>query len=174
MMHPEPVPADACYMPKVSIILDRLRSAHNVGNIFRLAEATAASEIICCGYTAAPPHPKLEKTAMGADKLVPCRVFPTAFEAICALRAEGYAQILAVEAQKESTDAMDFEYRFPLALIFGNEALGVSQEALNAADAVVSLPMLGKKASVNVGNCAAVVLYAVNRQIRRMKGDKIG
>jgi len=61
--------------PKITIVLDHLRSAHNVGNIFRIAEAVNASEIICCGYTAAPPHPKLEKTAMGADKIVPCRIF---------------------------------------------------------------------------------------------------
>ena len=58
-------------------ILDRLRSAHNTGNIFRIAEAVGASEIIACGYTPAPPHPKLGKTAMGTDKMVPCRVFPT-------------------------------------------------------------------------------------------------
>ncbi|MBR3708558.1 MAG: TrmH family RNA methyltransferase, partial [Lentisphaeria bacterium] len=58
-------------LPKIVLVLDRLRSAHNVGNIFRIAEAIGAAEIICCGYTPAPPHPKLEKTAMGADQMVP-------------------------------------------------------------------------------------------------------
>lgn len=158
---------------QVSVILDRLRSAHNVGNIFRLAEAVAASEIICCGYTAAPPHPKLEKTAMGADKMVPCRVFNTAADAIDALRQEGYAQILAVEADNNSCDALDFNYSFPLAIVLGNEALGVSQEALEKVDGIVSLPMLGKKASINVGNCAAVVLYAIARKIKNNQGKNI-
>ncbi len=74
----------------IHIVLDRLRSAHNTGNIFRLAEAVGASGILACGYTPAPPHPKLAKTAMGADALVPCRSFPDAREAIRALRAEGY------------------------------------------------------------------------------------
>lgn len=159
--------------PRVSILLDRLRSAHNVGNIFRLAEAVAASEIICCGYTAAPPHPKLEKTAMGADKMVPCRIFETASAAIDSLRQEGYAQILAVEAETNSCDALDFDYQFPLAIVLGNEALGVSREALDKVDGIVSLPMLGQKASINVGNCAAVVLYAITRKIRMNQGKNI-
>ena len=142
-------------------ILDRLRSAHNTGNIFRIAEAVGAYEIIACGYTPAPPHPKLEKTAMGTDKLIPCRVFKTAADAICALRNEGYKMILAAEPGDDSDFAWSREYDFPLAIIFGNEALGVSQEALDMADGRVSLPMAGSKASINVGNAAAAIAYAV-------------
>ena len=151
---------------RISVVLDNLRSAHNVGNIFRLAEAVAASEIVCCGYTPAPPHPKLEKTAMGAEKLVPCRTFRTAREAIDSLHREGVS-VIAVETVPEASDACEFSYPFPLALVFGNEALGISPDALEAADGAVSLPMLGKKASVNVGNCAAVVLYAAARQFSK-------
>ncbi len=146
---------------KIAIVLDRLRSAHNTGNIFRIAEAIGASEIICCGYTPAPPHPKLEKTAMGADKMVPCRTFETSLDAVNALRAEGYAQILAVETLPDAVEAWDFEYKFPLAVILGNEALGISPETIPQVDGAVCLPMLGEKASINVGNCAAAVLYAV-------------
>ena len=72
--------------PNITVILDRLRSAHNTGNIFRLAEALGAKEVICCGYTPCPPHPKLAKTAMGAETMVPSRSFPTALDAIRALR----------------------------------------------------------------------------------------
>ena len=145
----------------ITVVLDRLRSAHNTGNIFRLAEALGAREVICCGYTPCPPHPKLAKTAMGADAMVPSRSFPTALDAINALRAETPGiEILAVEPLPESVDAWAYPWRVPVALIFGNEALGISPEALEAADATVGLPMFGTKASINVGNCAAVVLYA--------------
>lgn len=147
-------------MPEICFILDRLRSAHNVGNIFRIAEALQA-HIVCCGYTPAPPHPKLEKTAMGTDKMVPCRVFSTSAEAIKALRKEGYKMILAAEPGDDRDFAWVREYQFPLAIVFGNEALGVSQEALELVDGKVSLPMAGSKASINVGNAAAAIAYAV-------------
>jgi len=147
--------------PKTVIVLDRLRSAHNTGNIFRLAEAIGAAEIIACGYTPAPPHPKLAKTAMGTDQMVPCRTFATSLEAVEQLRREGFAQILAVESAPDAPAAWQFPYRFPLALVFGNEALGIMPETLAACDGVVALPMFGGKASINVGNCAAVVMYAV-------------
>lgn len=148
-------------MKKISIILDRLRSAHNTGNIFRIADAVGADEVIACGYTPAPPHPKLAKTAMGADRTVNCRHFETSLEAVMALKDEGYAQILAVETTEGGVFAWDKEYSFPLALIFGNEALGIDEETLNACDGVINLPMLGFKESINVGNCAAAVLYAI-------------
>ena len=147
--------------PSITVILDRLRSAHNTGNIFRLAEALGAKEVICCGYTPCPPHPKLAKTAMGADTMVPSRSFPTALDAVRTLREETPGiEILAVEPLPDSVDAWQYPYHFPVALIFGNEALGISPEALEAADATVGLPMFGEKSSINVGNCAAVVLYA--------------
>lgn len=143
------------------VVLDRLRSAHNTGNIFRLAEAVGATEVIACGYTPAPPHPKLAKTAMGADALVPCRSFPDAATALAQLRREGIRQIVAVETAPGAADAWSFAYQFPLALVFGNEALGLEEATIAACDGIVSLPMFGAKSSINVGNCAAVVLYAV-------------
>ena len=143
---------------RVALVLDRLRSAHNTGNIFRIAEALGA-EILACGYTPCPPHPKLEKTAMGTDRTVKCRHFDTAADAVAALREEGFAMILA--AEPGGAGAWETEYKFPLAIILGNEALGVSPEAVAAADGIVSLPMQGEKASVNVGNAAAAILYAV-------------
>ncbi len=155
--------------PRTVIVLDRLRSAHNTGNIFRIADAVGAAEIIACGYTPAPPHPKLEKTAMGSDKMVPCRTFPTSLEAVRQLRAEGFKQILAVEPGEES--AWEHDYEFPLALVFGNEALGIAEETIAECDGTVSLPMLGEKASINVGNCAAVVMYSVVAYANRNKNQ---
>ena len=147
--------------PEITLVLDRLRSAHNTGNIFRIAEAVGAKEIIACGYTPAPPHPKLAKTAMNADQMVPCRQAETSLEAVKMLRAEGVRQILAVESGPEGIPAWEFKYEFPLALVFGNEALGVELETIAACDATVCLPMFGDKASINVGNSAAAVLYAI-------------
>lgn len=146
--------------PEIHIVLDRLRSAHNVGNIFRLADAVGANEIVCCGYTAAPPHPKLVKTAMGADKTVPFRSFPTAADALRELKAEG-CKAVAVETLETACDAWKFDYPDKIALLLGNEALGISPDALELCDAAVSLPMFGTKVSINVGNCAAVVLYMI-------------
>lgn len=146
--------------PEIHIVLDRLRSAHNVGNIFRLADAVGANEIVCCGYTAAPPHPKLVKTAMGADKTVPFRSFPTAADALRELNAEG-CKAVAVETLETACDAWKFDYPDKIALLLGNEALGISPDALELCDAAVSLPMFGTKVSINVGNCAAVVLYMI-------------
>ena len=145
---------------KLCLILDRLRSAHNTGNIFRIAEALGA-EIVACGYTPAPPHPKLAKTAMGTDLTVPCRTMPDAASAIRMLRSEGYRMILAAEPGPESVFAWEKNYEFPLAVVFGNEALGVSPEALAEVDGLIGMPMLGQKASINVGNAAAAILYAV-------------
>ena len=145
----------------ITLVLDRLRSAYNTGNIFRIAEAIGATEILACGYTPAPPHPKLEKTAMGTDRMVPCRQFSTSLEAVEQLRSEGFAQILAIEALPDSTFAWEFDYKFPLALVLGNEALGVNEATIAACDGTISLPMFGQKASINVGNCAAAVVYAI-------------
>ena len=148
------------FHPEITLVLDRLRSAFNTGNIFRLADAVGAREIICCGYTPAPPHPKLAKTAMGADEMVKCRTFEYTLDAVRALKEEG-CSVVAVEVDPRAEWVWDHEFRFPLALVLGNEALGVSPEVLSECDAIVSLPMAGAKTSVNVGNCAAAVLYSI-------------
>ncbi len=142
------------------MVLDRLRSAFNTGNIFRLADAAGVKEVVCCGYTPAPPHPRLEKTAMGADKLVKSRSVGSTLEAVRELKKEGVS-VVAVEVSEHAEYVWDYPFRFPLALVLGNEALGVDPDVLAECDGVVSLPMAGAKTSVNVGNCAAAVLYAI-------------
>ncbi len=147
----------------VTLVLDRLRSAHNVGNLFRLAEAVHAGGIWTCGYTATPPHPKLEKTARGCDRTVPCRHFPDTATALRELRGQG-VRIYAVEIVQEARWSWDTTFQFPAALVLGNEALGISPEALELCDDAIALPCLGQKNSINVGNCAAVPLYEALRQ----------
>ncbi len=146
--------------PELTIVLDRLRSSFNAGNIFRLADAVRAKEVICCGYTPAPPHPKLARSAMGADKTVPFRRFDRTADAVRDLKRAGCC-VLAVEVSDSSTHVWDYPCCFPLALVFGNEALGVDPEVCAMCDGIVSLPMFGAKTSVNVGNCAAAVLYSI-------------
>ena len=149
------------------IVLDRLRSAHNVGNIFRLAEALGAG-IIGCGATPMPPHPKLERTAMGTEKSVPFLSVPEVSDAIRLLRKEGFRTILAAEpGGGVEAEAWNREYELPVAVIFGNEALGVHPEALKMVDGLVSLPLRGSKSSINVSNAAAAVMYAVESSARR-------
>lgn len=147
----------------VVLVLDNLRSAYNVGNLFRAAEATRASAIIACGYTAAPPHVKLEKTARGCDAIVPCRQYPTAADAIVALKQEGYS-IYGVETVKDAPLFWNGSISFPAAFVLGNEALGISEEALALCDSFIALPALGMKNSINVGNCGAVILFECVRR----------
>ena len=150
----------------IVIILDRLRSAHNVGNIFRLAEICQVKKIICCGYTACPPHPKLEKTAMACDQLVESEHFDDASEAVESLKKEGY-KVLAVETVKDAPLYWNVNFELPVALVFGNEALGIQEETLNECDAFIQLPVYGFKNSLNVGNTAAVILYKIMEQIKK-------
>ena len=142
----------------ITLVLDRLRSAHNVGNIFRLADAVNAEEILTCGYTATPPHPKLLKTAMGTDEMVKCRHFDTSLEALTELKNNGY-QIIGVETAENAISFNDATINPKTAFVFGNEALGISEEALALCDQFVCLPALGRKNSINVSNCAAVILF---------------
>ncbi|MBR0458475.1 MAG: TrmH family RNA methyltransferase [Victivallales bacterium] len=156
-------PRTAGTLPVV-VVLDNLRSAYNVGNIFRVAEATRAEKIIACGYTAAPPHEKLEKTARGCDRLVPCEHAETSAEAVRALQAQGY-HVYAVETVQEAPLYWEAEIAFPAALVLGNEALGIAPDALELCDGFLALPALGQKNSINVGNCASVILFDCVRRI---------
>ena len=145
---------------EITLVLDRLRSAFNTGNIFRLADAAGVKEVVCCGYTPAPPHPRLEKTAMGADRWVKSRSVPDTLEAVRELKRNG-VYVAAAEVTPGADLVWDHAFRFPLALVFGNEALGVDPRVLAECDGIVSLPMAGSKTSVNVGNCAAAILYSI-------------
>lgn len=156
-------------MPAV-IVLDRLRSAFNVGNIFRLADAVRADRIVTCGYTATPPHAKLARTARGCDGVVPCRHRDSAAEAVRELKEAGHV-VYAVETVAGARYVWDTALRFPAAFVFGNEALGVAAAALALCDGFLRLPAVGVKNSVNVANCAAVVLYEAWRQWSARPGD---
>ncbi|MFT5088756.1 MAG: 23S rRNA (guanosine2251-2'-O)-methyltransferase [Candidatus Latescibacterota bacterium] len=145
------------------LVLDNLRSAFNVGSIFRSADAARLAGVFTCGYTAHPPHPKLDKTALGTLAYVPTRHFDTALEALAYLTAEGVA-VWALETTSESVCYTDVEYPAPLALVLGNEALGVERPVLERCEKMIEIPMYGYKNSLNVAGAAAVAAFEALRQ----------
>ena len=158
----QPTPRTTTILPVV-IVLDRLRSAYNTGNIFRLADAVRAEAIYACGYTPCPPHDRLAKTAMGCDQTVSCRHFEATTDALIDLHSRGYT-IYAVDTVVGAQSYWETNFHFPCAFVFGNEALGISSEALALCDGYVQLPACGLKNSINVGNCAAVILFEALHQ----------
>ena len=153
-------PEEFAKLPRrpIHIVLDNLRSAFNVGSIFRLADAARAAEVITCGYTAYPPHHKLEQTSLGTTDSVPWRRFDDTPSALADLKDNGL-QIVGVETARGASPYHRFDYNFPIALVLGNEALGISEVVLRMCDAVIEIPVFGYKNSINVATAAGIVLY---------------
>ncbi len=146
-------------MPVV-IVLDNVRSMHNIGSIFRTADGFAVEKICLCGVTAQPPHREIEKTALGATQSISWEYFSDPLQAIKQLRREGYC-IIAVEQAENSTMLQDFTVRKgeKHALIFGNEVNGVSDEVMKNIDACIEIPQFGTKHSFNIVVSAGIVLW---------------
>lgn len=144
----------------VTIILDNVRSLHNVGSIFRTADGFAVERIILCGITGQPPHREIEKTALGATQSVDWYYYENTLEALSLLKDKGY-QIVAIEQAENSTSLSQFkplkEERY--ALIFGNEVNGVAAEVMQRADTCIEIPQFGTKHSFNVVVSAGIVLW---------------
>lgn len=145
------------------LVLDNLRSAFNVGSLFRTADTARLAGLLTCGYTAHPPHPKLDKTALGTLAYIPTTHFATTLEAVESLRARGVA-VWGLETTSQSRNHTQVQYPRPLALVLGNEALGVEQAVLEGCDELVQIPMYGFKNSLNVAAAGAVVVFEVLRQ----------
>lgn len=142
------------------LILPNIRSAHNVGAIFRTADGAGVDKIYLCGYTPRPPHLGLDKVALGAEKSVAWEGVTQAGRLVKKLKAEGYF-IAALEQTKNSVNIYEWAPTFPLALIVGNEKTGVTKSFLKYCDAVVHLPMVGKKNSLNVSVATGIALYNI-------------
>jgi len=146
----------------VVLVLDNVRSLHNVGAVFRTADAFALEKIYLCGVTGRPPHRDITKTALGSTESVAWAHVPTTLEAAQTLQAAGY-QLVAVEQTTGSIQLPDFRPApgRPLALVLGNEVFGVADEVLALCEAAVEIPQLGTKHSLNVSVAAGVVLWDV-------------
>ena len=148
------------------VVLDNVRSAANVGNIFRAAEAARVTSLYTCGITPGPPEPKLLKTAMGAAEHVAHEHSGSTLRVVRELRARGVS-VWAVETTAHSVAYDTAELPRPLALVFGNELIGVDTEVLACCDGVVEIPMYGVKNSLNVATAASVLMWEALRQWRR-------
>lgn len=145
------------------VVLENLRSAFNVGAVFRTAECFAATEIVICGYTPGPDDAKTSKTAMGTDADVPWRRFDRVEEACLRLKKEGYA-IVALETAATAVPLGEFRFPERTALILGNERFGVSQDTIRLADHVCRIPLRGRKNSLNVGIAFGIAAAEFDRQ----------
>lgn len=159
---PEEGPIRAEPLPIIGV-LDQLRSAFNVGSIFRTAEAARVSELLLCGITPYPPHMQLDRTALGTAHRVPWRHYVSTMEALHDLR-ERRIPIWAIEISERSESIRDVHFPAPVAVVFGHETAGVDPEVMRAADRVVEIPLYGRKNSLNVANTFAVVIFEILRQ----------
>ena len=144
----------------VIVVLDNIRSQHNIGSIFRTADAFRVSGLYLCGITATPPNREINKSALGATESVKWRYFAETKTAIEHLKSEGHT-IIAVEQAVGSIELENFtpEHTNKIALVFGNEVSGVSDEVMESVDSCVEIPQFGTKHSFNVSVTAAIVLY---------------
>jgi tRNA G18 (ribose-2'-O)-methylase SpoU len=148
----------------IIVVLDNVRSMHNVGSVFRTADAFLIQGIWLCGYTPQPPHRDIQKTALGATETVAWRHFASAAEAVDELKSLGF-EPWAVEQVQESIPLQQLERRpgEKIALVFGNEVEGVQPSVLERCAGSIEIPQLGMKHSLNVSVAAGIVLWELVR-----------
>jgi tRNA G18 (ribose-2'-O)-methylase SpoU len=143
----------------VVLVLDNVRSLHNVGSVFRTADAFLLEGVFLCGYTGTPPHRDIHKTALGATDTVSWKYFTQTSEAVAHLRTQGYA-IWAVEQTDQSVLLQHFSPpSCPVALIFGNEVAGVSEDVLKQVDGCIEIPQGGMKHSLNIAVSVGIITW---------------
>jgi tRNA G18 (ribose-2'-O)-methylase SpoU len=142
----------------VVAVLDNIRSLHNVGSVFRSADAFAIEAVYLCGITARPPHREIHKTALGATETVSWYYFEKTTHCLQQLSNEGY-ELVGIEQTDESIALHQFLPAGKTALIFGNEVDGISDEALSLCSKAVELPQAGTKHSLNVSVCAGIIFW---------------
>lgn len=148
----------------VRVVLDNVRSMHNVGSVFRTSDAFLIEGIDICGYTPRPPHRDIHKTALGATETVAWQSFDDAAARVRALREEGY-DVWAVEQAHGSRLLQDWQHEpgARVAVVFGNEAEGVREEVLRVCSGCLEIPQLGMKHSLNVSVAVGIVLWELCR-----------
>jgi len=147
----------------VMVVLDNIRSMHNVGSVFRTADAFLAGGIYLCGYTPQPPHRDIHKTALGATETVDWLYFSSTKEAVLKLKQRGY-KVYAIEQVENSIPLQQFNRgNDQVALVFGNEVEGVDEEVLPLCDGSIEIPQFGMKHSLNISVAAGIVLWEMVR-----------
>lgn len=156
----------------IIIVLENIRSAYNVGSVFRTSDAFLVEAIYIIGYSARPPHKEIKKTALGAEETVTWKYFKTTVEAIEELRAGGFNVYAAEQAEGSyKLNAISFDPSEKIAVVFGNEVTGVEQSTIALCDGCLEIPQLGMKHSLNIATAVGVVLWELVRS-RIMLNDK--
>ena len=150
-------------MPLI-VVLDDVRSLHNVGSVFRTSDAFRVEAVWLCGITATPPHPEIHKTALGAEDSVDWRYFKTADEAVAELHRQGYF-VYSIEQVEGSTKLQHLDVpNSHYAIVLGNEVKGVHQSVVDASDGCLEIPQFGTKHSLNVSVTAGIVIWEFARR----------
>jgi tRNA G18 (ribose-2'-O)-methylase SpoU len=146
------------------VVLDNVRSLHNVGSVFRTSDAFRIAAVYLCGITACPPHAEIHKTALGAEDTVGWLYFERTADALAKLKGDGFV-LCAVEQAEGSVELgeLPVEKGKSYALVFGNEVKGVAQEVVDACDLCIEIPQQGVKHSLNVSVSAGIVLWHIFR-----------
>lgn len=149
----------------VIAVLENVRSAYNVGSVFRTADAFLLEGIYICGYTAFPPHKEIRKTALGAEETVHWKHFRNIADGIRELRESGY-RVFAVEQTENSLKLQNLRLQAEdkIAVVFGNEVTGVEQSTIILCDNTIEIPQLGMKHSLNISVAAGIVLWEIARK----------
>ena len=147
------------------VVLDDVRSLHNVGSVFRSADAFRVEAVYLCGITATPPHPEIHKTALGGEDSVAWRYFPTATEAVESLHNDGFF-VYSIEQVEGSTKLQNLQLDTDkhYAVVLGNEVKGVHQEVVDMSDGCLEIPQFGTKHSLNVSVTAGMVIWEVAKK----------
>ncbi|HYM94210.1 MAG TPA: RNA methyltransferase [Chitinophagaceae bacterium] len=159
----------------IIVVLENIRSAYNVGSVFRTSDAFLIEAIYICGYSAKPPHNQIKKTALGAEETVNWKHFASAKDAIEELR-KGNFSVYAVEQAEGSLKLqnVNFKSNEKMAVIFGNEVTGVEEATIHLCDGCIEIPQLGMKHSLNIATAAGVVLWELaKKRLPRPKKGRI-
>jgi tRNA G18 (ribose-2'-O)-methylase SpoU len=147
---------------QIYIILDDVLDTYNIGSVFRLADAVAATKVILCKGSETPPNHRIKKASINTTEIVDWEYFENTVDAIKKLREEvPNIKIIAIEQADKSIPYDNYEYKLPVALIVGHETFGVSEDVLKGVDQIIELPMYGINISLNVMVSLAIVLYEV-------------
>lgn len=146
------------------MVLDNIRSQHNVGSVFRTSDAFRVASICLCGITATPPNKEIQKSALGATDTVPWKYYESTLDALAELKAQGYI-IIGIEQTHNSINILDkrnwIQPGEKLAVVMGNEVFGASDEVLAQCDRIVEIQQFGTKHSLNVSVCAGIVIWEI-------------
>lgn len=150
----------------ISVFLENIRSLYNVGSIFRTADACLFDKVYLTGYTGSPPRKEISKTALGAEEIVFWKQYKNPVYLAKKLKKEG-VQLVALETGDDSLNYQDFRPKFPMCLMLGNEIEGLSDNLLELADIKISLPMRGRKNSLNVSVAFGIAAYSLADKLEK-------